>query len=413
MRFFYTDPGLVNNLGHHANFCRLMIGELRRRGCDVAVFGHAQLDPLLRSEFSAAGHFRAYTYWFSDGDPICGWLNAFYIAARATHEDLARINDITGDDILYLGLAQPAQLMGLIMWMNGISTDRLPQIVYEFGTDPGVDLKIADDDDDDDDIAAIVPRDPRVDARGVLYRFAAKQISSEVASRLHLVTTHHASSVAFAALTGQPVDTLPLPIVPVTRQRSRAGKRPVTIAVLGHQRGEKGYQFMPQIAAALLQSREDIRILAHNGAPQQMPKAQWALREMAMAEPRLIIDERLAGPEIWTQLIDTSDLILCPYNPQRFALSSSAVAAEAIANAMPLVVPDGTSLAFLMREFGGGGVTFDGFEPESIIASTLHALDRFDELAAIAHSGAAQWGDKHGPRHQIDAMLAIVGKSAH
>jgi hypothetical protein len=121
------------------------------------------------------------------------------------------------------------------------------------------------------------------------------------------------SSASFCSVLGRHVGVLPTPHVATTPPRSRSGKRPVTVSVLGNQRPEKGYQFMPEVARSLLQSNPDIRILCHNANPDAMRETQEDLHEIAAKNPRLIMDERLACGEVWQQLLDASDLIILPY----------------------------------------------------------------------------------------------------
>jgi glycosyltransferase involved in cell wall biosynthesis len=215
------------------------------------------------------------------------------------------------------------------------------------------------------------------------------------------------SSAAYQVLLGKPVGVVPLPRLPTMALRNRAGRRPITVAVIGHQRPDKGYHLVPEVARQLLQARPDIRVLVHNGDPQGMPEAQQAMRALAAANRRVVIDERLAGQGVWAELLDASDLILCPYDPGRFAFSYSAVAAEAVANGIPMVVPAGSSLARLVAEFGGAGTTFDRAEPAYLVDATLQALQQFDRLAAIAFAGAEKWTKVHGPRKFVDAILAL------
>ena len=85
----------------------------------------------------AVPHFRAFTYWLSDGDPVRGWLNAFNAASAMTYEDLAQL-DIRGDDVVYFNSAQPAQVMAAIHWIAALPMERQPQIVIEFGTKSGL-----------------------------------------------------------------------------------------------------------------------------------------------------------------------------------------------------------------------------------------------------------------------------------
>lgn len=398
-RFVYVDPGLRDNLGHHANNCRAIAGEFRSRGVDTAILAFAHLDATLRAELQAIPFFRVSTPWLSDGDPICGWLNGFHIAAEATREDLARISDIGADDIVYLSSALPAQLMGLVGWMASLAPNRVPKAVVEFGIDPGLDLQPGNG-------TSLSIRDPRVDSRGTLFRFVACRIPESLAPRLHMMTFDENSSAAFTALMGKPVGMLPTPRI-AAAPRSRKGKRPITVAVLGHQRPEKGYQFMPEIAQRLLQSDRDIRLLCHNADPRGMKEAQQALRALAASEPRLLLDERLADDDVWTQLLDASDLIICPYVSPRFAFSYSAIAVEAVAHGIPLVVPAATSMARLLQEFGGAGTMFDQSEATSIVKATQRALDRFDQLAAIADVAVGLWEQIHGPRRLVDAILAL------
>jgi glycosyltransferase involved in cell wall biosynthesis len=181
---------------------------------------------------------------------------------------------------------------------------------------------------------------------------------------------------------------------------------------MGNQRPEKGYQFMPEVARSLLKANPDIRILCHNANPGAMRETQEDMHEIAAKDQRLIMDERMAGGEVWQQILDSSDLILLPYVSPRFAVSYSAIAVEAIANAIPLVVPGGTSMARLVQEFGGAGTTFDRPDAPSIADAAQRALERFDQLATMAYSGSDLWGHVHGPRNMLDAMLALAPKAA-
>ncbi len=404
-RFFYADPGLTDNLGHHANICRFITREARSRGMDVKVLAFANMDGTLQAELGAIPFFRALTAWLNDGDPICGWLNAFHVVAEITREDLSRIDDIGPDDVMYFSSALPAQLFALAQWMGAMPRDRLPLVVVEFGIDPGVDVQQSAEG------LVYNVRDPRADARVLLYRSAAARIPPAIAPWLQMITFDQASSASFCAVLNRHVGVLPTPHVATGPRRSRSGKRPITVAVLGNQRPEKGYQFMPEVARSLLQSNADIRILCHNANPDMMRETQEDLHDIAAKNPGLVMDERLAGGDVWQQLLDASDLIILPYASPRFAISYSAVAVEAIANAIPLVVPAGTSMARLVQEFGGAGTTFDRPEPSSIIDATQRALDRFDQLATSAHTGSGLWELIHGPRNLVDAVLALAPKA--
>jgi hypothetical protein len=74
MRFFYFDPALRNDVGHHANYCRYIVGELRARGIETLVFGRRTVVPALQAELGVVPRFRYHTYAKVDPDPFAGWL---------------------------------------------------------------------------------------------------------------------------------------------------------------------------------------------------------------------------------------------------------------------------------------------------------------------------------------------------
>jgi hypothetical protein len=404
MRVIYADPGLRDNLGHHANSCRAIRRELDRRGITVVVLSLVGITPELQEELHAVPFFRAYTYWQTDGDPIAGWLNCFDSSMRATLEDLGRLQGVLPDDIVYLNSAQPAQFMALVKWSKSLPAERRPHIVMEFGTDPGVDVDFGTGEEAGKFTLRL--RDYRNDPRAMFYRHTATQLTEPDLARFHMTTFDTASSAIYALLLGRPVGVLPLPQFAQAAVTSRVGRRPITISVLGHQRQDKGYHLMPQIARLLLAHEPDVRLLVHNGAPDVMPRVQGEMRAHAAVESRLTLNEETAGPELWEDLLRRSDLILCPYEPARFVASYSAVATEALANAIPLVVPARTSLSRLLDVYGGPGTVFESYDPAGIVGAIRRALADFDAIAAQAGQAAERWNATMGVGNMVSALLA-------
>jgi hypothetical protein len=400
----YADPGLLNNLGHHANSCRTIRHELTRRGINVTVLSNLNIVPALREELEALPLFRAFTYRWSDDDPICGWLNSFDVSVRATVEDLSRVNGIKADDIIYLNSAQPAQFMALATWAKFLPMERRPHIVLEFGTDPGVDVE------GEPGAFAVRPKDYRIDPRAMFYRHAAGRLDEADLARFHMVTFDSASSEVYSQVLGKPVGVLPPPRFARRTVTSRVGRRPITVSVLGHQRPDKGYHLMPEVARLLLAQEPEIKLILHNAAPDEMVVAQRELRECAAIHgTRVTLDERTAEPALWEALLRRSDLVLCPYDPARFVARYSAVAIEAVANGIPLVVPAKTTMSRLLDTHGNPGTCFDNFEPLSIVDATRRALANFDEISARAETAAAQWSANMGTGNMVTALLARGG----
>jgi glycosyltransferase involved in cell wall biosynthesis len=139
-----------------------------------------------------------------------------------------------------------------------------------------------------------------------------------------------------------------------------------------------------------------------------MIETQQMIRELARADARIELNERPAGPELWRSLLERSDVIVCPYIADRFRAAYSALASEAIASAIPLVVPEHTTLARLMQDFGSGGARFDQQEPEAVVAAIGRVLDDFDAEAERASAAAARWAEAMGADRMVEAMLARV-----
>jgi hypothetical protein len=402
MHVIYADPGLVSEVGHHANSCRVITAALRERGHAVTVAGAQGLQPELAEELGARPHFRLNTYWLNDGDAVAGWLSAFFTSANATAEDFARLGPFGHDTLLFVNSVMPAQLMAIRSFLMGLPDAQRPHVFAELGTGPGLDFI------EDAAGSRFVPRDTRVDARATLYRFVGQQLATRPLEPLTIVTFDRSSSELYSALLLQTVRTLPVPRSTTAPLRNRGGARPLTIGVLGHQRGEKGYQFVPAIVQLMLRLRDDVVFLVHNAAPDYMSAVQQEMRVLAAADRRIMLDERPAGPEHWQANLDRCDLILCPYLPAQFRAAYSAVACEAISNAIPLVVPANTSMSRLVAEFGGTGTEFSDASPGGITVALAEAVERIEELSAIAMVAALRWQATMGAGPMVDAMLASV-----
>lgn len=402
MRLFYCDPALATDVGHHAQSCRLLVSETRRRGIETLVFANDRVDIALQAEIGARPHFRVSTYSRSDGDPVCGWLSGFHVAANTTAGDLRTLAEaMRPEDVLYLNSGQAAQLMALVLWLTNSPSPRRTAI--EFGIDPGLDVENTP--------AGVVLhiRDPRIDPNAVLYRYAIRHLRPELARWLKMATFDPDASLAYGQLLSQPVTVLPVPRARSLPTQVQPRVAQTTIAVLGHQRSDKGYQFVPEIFANLAARFPYLRLLAHNCAPTQMAAEQAALRELAAREPRVLIDERVADAYTWNELLTESDVILCPYDPSRFALSYSSVASEGVANGIPLVVPAGTTLARTVAEFGAG-TAFPEWTAASITEAAVTAIEQLDAMRTQAAAGAERWAQQHGPAACLTALLRLLSE---
>src|SRR5215510_9154900 len=72
------------------------------------------------------------------------------------------------------------------------------------------------------------------------------------------------------------------------------------------------------------------------------PVISQQLHALASENPRVAFIEK---PQFhWLDLLDRSDLIVLPYEPNRYRRSGSGVATEAVSEAIPMVVPPGSTM---------------------------------------------------------------------
>lgn len=405
-RVLYLDPGLYNDIGHHANYCRYIVGELRGRGVPTAVLAHRQILPALASELGAEPFFRAYPYLKVDHDPISGWLHDYEQARHVTREDLTRLTGVDADMLVFMSSVQPAQLAAASHWHASLPLAQQPLLVLEASESGLIASRTASG------ISYAAP-DPPDEPRPTLFRSAAARMPAGGAARRSLIAFDNATADALAHLFLQPVATLPLPYPAIVRPRARSrSPGPTRVSVLGHQRDAKGLAMLPALARELLRRAPDLRLYVQTVDAVGAEEAMVALEALAVADPRLILDRRVAGRTLWAQHLDRSDLLLCPYDPAPYVASFSSVAAEALANGIPLVVPGGTTLETMLRAFGEPGTIFPSFEVASIVDATLRALEDYDRIAERARAAAIAWPSRQGPARTIDALLALGAPSS-
>jgi len=401
MRLIYLDTGLAHERGHHANYCRLIANEMKARDLALVVYATREIEPKLKSDLNATPLFRWSTYksMYAGRDAISGWLRDFELAWKTTLDDLRQITPVRSDDVVYFSAARPAQFMAAVQWMWQTPLPQRPRIVIEFASEPGLQL-----------VQSAQGRrhfevpDPRQNPRAMLYHHVASMLQPDDLSRLRLVTFDRGISEIFQGLLERPVGVIPLPLHAITTRRPRAGKRPITISVLGHQRTEKGFQLVPDVLKQLLDV-PNVEFLIHNSAPGEMAVPQNAVRELAKSHANIRLNEDPGDGPRWTSLLEASDLALCPYDPIRYSITYSGVQSDCLANGVPAVLPANSRLSAISQEFGGVSADFAEWTAPSIAAAVREAVAQFDSLADRAAAAAAQWAKVHGANRMVDSLL--------
>lgn len=185
----------------------------------------------------------------------------------------------------------------------------------------------------------------------------------------------------------------------------------MTVGFLGHQRAEKGVNLLPDIVRGLRQAGCNAQILIHDGNPADRPIIRKT-REVADKDPLIRFLHQPANPSMWQDLLDRTDLLVLPYEPNRYRASYSALAVEAVSAGIPMVVPDGTTMESLAIEYQGRATTFDSWQADAVCQAVLRAVASFESLSALAFSGAGVWEKRNGAKRFADRLLGFAANPA-
>jgi len=397
-KFVYLDSGLVNNVGHHANSARFLTTELRNNDIDVLSYSHRGIEQSLKRELDVIPLFRIYTYANFSKDPLSGWLDNFFPAYKYTLEDLHTIVKPSSKDVLFWNSAQPAQLKAVIAWWQAVYPEAkyAPVLNIELGTDGGAQI------DNEDNLNVYTPK-----AR--LYRHASHIISKDHSKRLRIFTYDKNASEVYEKLLNLEVTTLDPPHQATGNRINRLDSTwPLTIGIIGHQRGDKGFHLVQPVLRKVMERVENINILVHNGSLYKMSNVTQELQLWEKSEPRLEVVNQPADMWQWAKLLDQIDLMLLPYQPLRFQNSYSAVAIECLAHGIPAVVPANTSLSKTLNMNKQQAIEFENWEVADIVEATISAIENYNTLAKSGEKKARDWAANNSLKKVVSTLLEPV-----
>jgi hypothetical protein len=397
----FVDAELRRQAGHHANACRHVVGELRRRGLRVDVYAHRSVETELIAELGAIPHFHHSAYAPIAAHRPVRALQALDVAlARASFGlDLRRLWQ-GGYDLVFFNSVLGPQMEAVAAWLASFPPDRTPSAAVEFGAPSGRAIERPE-------LARWWRHHPPC------YRRAGARLSrAGIGARLVLFAFGTEPAEDYSTLLGRPVHALP-PVhagVGRPRLRRRGVDGRVTVAFLGLQRPEKGYALLPDVIREVLRRNRPVQILVHNGAPTTVAMDQQ-IEELSRSDQRVIFEHRSADQRSWQDLLDRTDLLVLPYVPSRYRASYSAVAIEAVSDGIPVVTPAGTTMATLAGQYQRGASTFEDWTAPAVVEAIDRALDTFDDVASVAAAGAVRWRRDNGAAAFMDRLVPLLPSS--
>jgi glycosyltransferase involved in cell wall biosynthesis len=291
--------------------------------------------------------------------------------ADATATLLLRLN-LGSDEVIFIPTLSEADFVGLSRLFRADSRSTLPSWHLLFRRDiyAGREPSYAQDDGDD-----------RV--RRALLRATLLEITQKSkAHRVSFYTDTDRLTDQYRRLNAAEFSTLPIPVNETFRARDRSDTDlPLEVVFLGDARSEKGYPLLPPMVEALWREVDAGKVhftfqsnfgfeRTQSDAP--VVVSRNALRTYPADVVR--IHEKPMKTDEYEKLVLESDIILIPYDAERYYARSSGVLVEALSAGVPVVVPAGSWMS-------------DQIQPEDV---AVH-----DDLRAVCQGGRLISGRLH------------------
>lgn len=232
----------------------------------------------------------------------------------------------------------------------------------------------------------------------------------EPSSRMHFYTDTEELSRDHDLLGNLRFGVLPIPFrTEFAAERRPAADSRLRLVYLGEPRDEKGFPWLAGLVDRMMQkyvAAGKVRFIlqANICAPQYNPKSAAAaplLREFPEEFVQLVGRDAPLTPEEYYGLLAEADIVLLPYDRDRYRACSSGTLAEAIASGCPVVVPANSWMSAQLGE--GTGEVFS--DRKSFYAAVERLVDNFDKYHSAAEAYRKHWLAKHTPDHLVEAII--------
>lgn len=180
------------------------------------------------------------------------------------------------------------------------------------------------------------------------------------------------------------------PRPPVTRRKCRR------IGLLGQQRKDKDGGLIWPLVGNLLTDGFDVVLHDSRGL------------SSVFRHPALTHVNKFLPSHEFAQLLQTCDLTIITNEPKNFSHRISGVSLDALASAVPIVVPDNTHMSRLVRRFNAGTV-YDERTPNNVYDAVTRAKLHFADYANGALQAASWLKDTGGYTRLANTLLNGVG----
>jgi glycosyltransferase involved in cell wall biosynthesis len=388
-RLFLFDPNLKSAGGHYLSYAMRIAEAAERLGIATVIVANAEAEadvsdnrilPLLELD-----------YWQEMcpgvGEDPHAHLSASAECFAANLNRIRRDETLCDDDILFFPYINLAEVMGLARWKRESGMRLRTILLFRRDLDEqGIDASIG-----------------ARSGAALLRQALADLYACPGNERVRLLTdTDHLTEEHGLAMRRR-FQTAPIPVDPALfAPRPHRSSGTTTLVYLGDARVEKGYGALPSIARALKAQLSSGRVRMIVQSNFNVPGGEpgiAAARDFLSSVPNITLLFDPISPMQYNDYLLSADLILLPYQVERYVSRSSGIVAEAICAGVPALVPHGTWLADQVCRHGAG-IVYDTLNPDGPARGVSEALaspDTLDALQARAAFRRGAYANFHRP----------------
>lgn len=314
--------------------------------------------------------------------------------------DLERLLALAGagaGDHVLLGTAHARELLAIQLIAKRYGESRTPEFHLEFRH------SLFQAEPSKDELAS----SPNIDMQRAFFSIYEAHGPS---THVHFYTDTKELSHDYGLISKSPFGVLPIPFRSEFIESSRpAPDQPLRLAFFGEARDEKGFPWLPDLIdelmdAYVLPGKVRLLLQANVSAPQYNPRSSQALEKLKR-HPRQQVElfglEAPLSPQEYYRLVSQADVVLLPYDRNRYRACSSGTLAEAIAGGRPAIVPANSWMSSQLAP--GIGETFHDYE--SFVAGVKRVIDNYDEYRNKAEAFRSNWTALHRPDCLVSRLV--------